>query len=105
MKSIMHDKSEGTCYLCKLLHSDWSRKATTEHHVIHGTAGRKIAEQMGLKVYLCSDHHGAKGGEDVHRPDLNNYDQLLRMKAQKIWESKGGSRSEWIQKVGKNFLD
>lgn len=104
MKSIMHDKSEGTCYLCKLLHDDWSRKTTTEHHVIHGTAGRKIAEQMGLKVYLCFDHHGAKGGEDVHRPDLNNYDQMLKVIAQKEFERRIGSRADWMRIAGKNFL-
>lgn len=104
MRSVLHNKSEGTCYLCKLLHDDYSRKQTTEHHVIHGTAGRKMAEQYGMKVYLCFGHHGAKGGEDVHRPDLNNYDQMLRVIAQKKWEAELGSREDWIRIFGKSNL-
>lgn len=104
MRSILHDKKEGTCYLCKKLLGDYSRKATTEHHVIHGTAGRKMAEKYGLKVYLCFEHHGAKGGDDVHRPDLNNYDQMLRVIAQRKFEAEIGSRADWIRIFGKSNL-
>lgn len=104
MRSILHDKKEGTCYLCKKLYDDYSRKPTTEHHILHGTANRRIAEAYGLKVYLCTDHHGAKGGEDVHRPDLNNYDQLLKVIAQKEFERRIGSRADWMRIAGKNFL-
>jgi hypothetical protein len=104
MKSILHDKTEGTCFLCKKLHDDWARKSTTEHHVIHGTAGRQQAEKYGLKVYLCFQHHGSMTGEDVHRPDLNNYDQILRVIAQKKWEAEIGSREDWIRIFGKSNL-
>ncbi len=104
MKSILHDKNEGTCYLCKLLYDDHARKLTTEHHVEHGTANRRIAEKYGLKVYLCFHHHGELGAEDVHRPDLNNYDQQLHMIAQKAFEKRWGSRAEWMNLIGKNYL-
>lgn len=57
MKSIMHDKKEGTCYLCKRLCGDYYRKTTQEHHAIFGTAGRRLSERYGLKVYLCMEHH------------------------------------------------
>lgn len=58
MKSIMHDRKDGTCYLCMKLHGDYSRKSVLqEHHAIGGTANRKKSEAYGLKVYLCPPHH------------------------------------------------
>lgn len=66
MKSIMHDKNDGTCYLCMLLHGDYSRKTTQEHHVFYGTANRRLSEKYGLKVYLCLAHH-EYGPEAVHQ--------------------------------------
>ena len=71
MKSIMHDRKDGTCYLCMKLHGDYSRKSVLqEHHAIGGTANRKLSEKYGLKVYLCIPHHPYEGGsEAVHRND------------------------------------
>ena len=103
MKSILHDKKEGTCYLCKLLYFDYSVKKTTEHHIICGTSGRKMSERYGLKVYLCSRHHGEKGSEDVHRPDLNDYDDLLRRIAQSKFEQTH-TRKEWRDTFIKSYL-
>lgn len=78
MKSIMHDKTDGTCYLCMMLHGDHSRKQTQGHHVFYGTANRKLSEKYGLKVYLCQEHHTYDGGpEAVHR----NHDVDTRLKA------------------------
>lgn len=58
MKSIMHDKKDGTCYLCMKLHGDYSRKSVLqEHHAIGGSGKRGLSEQYGLKVYLCPPHH------------------------------------------------
>ncbi len=58
MKSIMHDRKDGTCWLCIKLHGDYSRKSVLhEHHAIGGTANRKQSEKYGLKVYLCPPHH------------------------------------------------
>lgn len=66
MKSIMQDKETHQCYLCMLLDKDYSVKQTQEHHVIFGTANRKMSEKYGLKVYLCLNHHTA-GRESVHK--------------------------------------
>lgn len=58
MKSIMHDRKDGTCWLCIKLHGDYSRKSVLhEHHAIGGTANRRKSEEYGLKVYLCPPHH------------------------------------------------
>lgn len=69
MKSIMHDKSKHFCFLCAILHDDYSEKMhLQEHHCIHGTASRKLSEQYGLKIYLCDKHHTYdQGPEAVHR--------------------------------------
>lgn len=86
MKSIMHDKKPGTCYLCMALHADYSRKLVLqEHHAIFGTSNRKLSEKYGLKVYLCLWHH-TEGDEAVHR----NAEIALMVKqaAQKAFEEK-----------------
>ncbi len=86
MKSIMHDKKSGTCYLCMLLNGDDSRKTTQEHHVVFGTSNRRLSEQYGLKVYLCMAHHLHDGGPyAVHRnKDIRD---MLDREAQKAFES------------------
>lgn len=58
MKSIMHDRKDGTCWLCIKLHGDYSRKSVLqEHHAIGGRGKRDLSERYGLKVYLCPQHH------------------------------------------------
>ncbi len=87
MKSIMHNRRDGTCYLCMLLHEDYSRKQTQEHHVFYGTANRRLSEKYGLKVYLCQAHHTYAGSmEAVHRN--HDIDVQLKEKAQKEFEQK-----------------
>ena len=87
MKSIMHDKRDGTCYLCMLLHDDYGRRQTQEHHVFYGTANRKLSEKYGLKVYLCMEHHTYDGGtEAVHRN--HDVDMKLKEMAQTDFETR-----------------
>ena len=103
MKSILHDKQSGTCYLCAILHTDFARKTTLEeHHIFGGNPNRKRSEQQGLKVYLCQDHHRT-GAEAVHRPDLNGNQKLLQEIAQKAFEQKH-TREEFIKIFGKSYL-
>lgn len=86
MKSIMHDKNSGTCYLCMRLRSDYSAKPVRqEHHAVFGTANRRLSEKYGLKVYLCLNHH-EEGKEAVHK----NAETALIVKkaAQKAFEDR-----------------
>lgn len=101
MKSIMQEKQEHTCYLCMMLHSDFSRKQTQEHHVIFGTANRKLSEKYGLKVYLCHGHH-EEGKEAVHKNAENAL--LVKKEAQKAFE-KRWPNLDFRKIFGKNFLD
>ena len=100
MKSILQDKENGFCLLCLALHHDGSRKITEEHHVMFGTADRKISEKHGLKVYLCPDHHRT-GKEAVHRD--KDIDNALRRMAQRVFERERG-HEEWMRLFGKNYL-
>lgn len=100
-KSILHDKTAGTCYLCIKLHGDYSWKRTQEHHVIFGWANRKLSEKYGLKVYLCDAHH-EHGKEAVHvNADIAND---LKAEAQRAFQRKNLNLS-FREIFGKNYID
>ncbi len=100
MKSIMHNKRDGTCYLCMRLHMDYSEKVTQEHHVICGTANRRISEKYGLKVYLCIYHHTA-GNESVHHNE--RLMRELKKEAQICFERTYPKQS-FREVFGKNYI-
>lgn len=101
MKSIMQDKQDHTCYLCMMLLADFSIKQTQEHHVIFGTANRRLSEKYGLKVYLCLKHH-EEGREAVHKNAANAF--LVKKEAQKAFEKRWPELN--FRKIfGKNFLE
>ena len=102
-RSILHNKNDGTCYLCKLLNvwnKDWSVPVLEEHHVIFGKAYRKKAEHYGLKVYLCVQHHRTSR-EAVHQNvETSN---LLKKIAQIAFE-KRYDHETWMEEFDKNYL-
>lgn len=103
MKSILHDKSLCTCYLCAVLEMDFSTKTgLEEHHIFGGNPNRKHSEEHGLKVYLCREHH-RESNEAVHRPDRNNHQRLLQEIAQAVFEKKH-TREEFVEIFGKSYL-
>lgn len=71
-----------------------------EHHMIHGTANRSIADKYGLCVYLCLEHHTGPHGVHFNRA----FDVELHQMAQKYFESHIGDRERWIQEFGKSWL-
>lgn len=100
-KSIMHDKKDGTCYLCMKLHGDYDRRTRLEeHHALMGTQYRKLSEHYGLKVYLCREHHRTSK-EAVH----NNVEisRMVQQEARKAFEKKY-SHEKWMEVFGRNFL-
>ena len=100
-KSILHDKRDGTCYLCMLLNYDYDRRSNLEeHHVMDGNPNRRHSEHYGLKVYLCQQHHRT-GPEAVHKNAANM--RLLQRKAQEAFEKKY-SHEKWMEVFGQNFL-
>lgn len=101
-RSIMQDKAGGECYLCnRLLGIDTPAPCREEHHVMHGTANRRLAEHYGLKVYLCPCHHRT-GPQAAHR--CRQTDLLLIQAAQRAFERKYG-HTKWMEVFGRNYLD
>lgn len=99
-KSILQPKEDKRCYLCMRLYGDYREQYVEEHHIIFGTAGRAISEELGLKVNLCVPHHTA-GKEAVH----NNHKMAreLQREAQQIFE-RTHSHEEWMDRIGRNYL-
>lgn len=104
MKSIMHNKADGTCYLCMLLHNDDSPKMVREeHHAPFGRGIRRISEKYGLKVYLCIPHHQHDAGKEaVHRNATVR--RMLDKEAQKAFEQRYPDK-DFRKIFGKNYLD
>lgn len=92
--SILIKKKE--CYIC----------GTTSnlhlHHIIFGK-NRKIADEDGLTVYLCYEHHeGTYGVHGLHGHEL---DLKLKVIAEKRWcEFYNKSIDQFIKRYGKNYI-
>ena len=90
-KSIM--QSEKRCYLC-------DRKTCLErHHVMSGTANRKLSERFGLWVWLCHDCHTGKQGAQYD--PVKNF--LLRAEAQRAFEELY-DHDTWMETFYKNYI-
>lgn len=93
MKSIIQSNKE--CYVCGStvnLHS---------HHIIFGTANRKLSEKYGLKVYLCWQHH--EGTNGVHGFYGHELDLKLKRIAQEKFEETYDE--DFIKIFGRNYRE
>lgn len=93
-KSILTTEP-GTCYLCQ------KQGVTNAHHILHGSGYRKIADKLGLIVYLCPECH--TGTDGIHGKNGHERDMDLKKIAQYTYEQQH-SHEEWMKKVGRNFL-
>lgn len=99
MKSIIQEK-DGTCFLCRILHEDYSYKYTEEHHIIFCKKQRPLSEKYGLKCYLCPGHHRI-GEEAAHvNKDVS---EILYKTAQIAFEQKWG-QERFFEVFGQNWL-
>ena len=97
MKSIMCN-GEKECFIC---HAFEPTFPIHKHHVIYGTANRKLSEKYGLWVYLCAQHHNMSNvGVHSNFP----FDVTLKKLAQEKFEQIHGNREEFIQIFGKSYL-
>ena len=69
------------------------------HHILGGTANRKLSDQYGLTVMLCHEHHTGKNGAQYNR-QLG--DSMKRL-AQIAFEARY-SHEEWMNVFRKNYL-
>ena len=102
MESILQDMKE--CYLCRMDPKNEFRMLPStgleSHHIMHGTANRKISEHYGLKVWLCPEHHRL-GKDAVHKCRETDL-KLIRI-GQKTFED-AFSHEEWMNLFMKNYL-
>ena len=95
MKSII--QTEKKCYVCETIYNLHS------HHCMHGTANRKLADQDGLTVYLCYEHH--EGNMGVHNKNGHELDLELKQLAQKRWmEYYDKTEDDFRQRYGRSYL-
>ena len=100
-KSILHNKNtDGSCYLCRILHNIDMEQIREEHHIMFGGQHRKKSEHYGLKVYLCIPHHRT-GKEAVHLNKETN--ELLKEIAQIAFEKKY-NHELWMKEFGRNYI-
>ena len=81
------------CYLC-------GRKTNLErHHILGGTANRRLSEKFGLWVYLCHDcHTGTEGAQYDKEKNIQ-----LKKDAQIAFEEIYG-HDKWMETFMKNYL-
>ena len=70
------------------------------HHIMYGTANRKLSDKYGLIVPLCQEHHRGQTGVHFKR-DLDIY---LKKLAQEKYNSVYGTDRSFLEVFGKNYL-
>lgn len=90
-KSIMQ-KGE-YCYFCG------ARVGLERHHVMTGP-NRKWAEEYGLWIWCCHEHHTGKNGIQYNR----SLSDPIKGLAQIAFEARH-SHEEWMQIFRKNYLE
>lgn len=92
MKKSVLVKDMEHCIVC-------GRDVINRHHVFHGTANRKLADQDGYWVPLCQEHHTGRTGVHFSR----NFDIALKQMAQRHFEE-SHTRQDFIGRYGKSYL-
>lgn len=73
------------------------------HHLIGGTANRRLSEKYGLIVYLCAGCHRT-GDHAAHRDPETA--KLLHQYAEKMWLwQEHATVDDFIRVFGKNYLE
>lgn len=94
-KSIITDYKD-ICFFC-------GRPAEGEHHLLFGNGKRRLAEEDGLKIPICNQCHtlGVVTGR-IH--DNPMAEKLSKMLGQALYETRIGSRQEFMKRYGKSYL-
>jgi len=91
--SILQNNKE--CYICH------TTKNLEAHHIFFGP-DRKTSEKLGLKVWLCQDHH--RGDYSPHQD--KDFDLELKQMAE-VEFLKSGNLGQWMDVkngIGRNYL-
>ena len=96
MKSIVCNQDIKQCYVCS------TRNNLHLHHIMFGK-NRKKADEDGLTVWLCYQHH--EGTYGVHGKNGHSLDLTLKKQAEQIWiEHYNKTTEDFRIRYGKNYL-
>ena len=70
------------------------------HHIMYGTANRKLSDKYGLVVPLCQEHHTGSTGVHFKR----SLDLCLKKLAQEKFDDLYGANTSFKEVFGKNYL-
>ena len=94
MDSIIQSRKE--CIICGSYHG------LESHHCLLGK-NRKKAEEDGLKVWLCYEHH--RGTNGVHGKNGNELQEHLKVIAETVWlDYYDKTKEDFIIRYGRNYL-
>lgn len=95
-KSIICNQNIKKCYICGEINN------LHLHHTIYGK-NRKKADEDGLTVWLCYEHH--EGTNGVHGKNGHKLDIRLKEIAEDIWiKHYNKSVEDFIKRYGKNYI-
>ena len=94
MESIIQHEKE--CFVCG------NTRDLAPHHCLMGNGMRPLAEQYGLKVWLCLDHH--TGDHGVHHGNEALRKELQRVGERAFLDYYRKTVEDWIEIFGMNFL-
>lgn len=98
-RSIMQTKDARTvCWGCGCT----SQERWLEEHHVFGASKRKHSEHYGLKVYLCYRCH-RDNKEGIHGCNTELRQRLFEA-GQQAFEREHGTREEFMQIFGRNYL-
>ena len=89
-KSIIQSKHE--CLICGDTYH------LNLHHVIYGTANRKLSDQYGLTCYLCNYHHTGKAGIHFNKEMDDKLKKFAQEKFEEVYKDKN-----FIEIFGRNY--
>lgn len=92
-KSIIVDRMDN-CFVC-------GSPYVEVHHIMYGTANRKLSDKYGLIVPLCQEHHRGQTGVHFKR----SLDLHLKKLAQEKFNAVYGANKSFLEVFGKNYID
>ena len=96
MKSIICNQENKQCYVCG------TRNNLHLHHTVFGK-NRKKADEDGLTVWLCYEHH--EGTFGVHGKCGHYLDEQLKKTAELKWiKHYNKTEDDFRERYGKNYL-
>lgn len=103
MKQSKLNTQKGVCFRCG------AHGQTELHHLLHGTANRRLAEEDGLFVYLCPDCHNRPPYGAHFNRKTDRWLQRLGQAAYEQTKIEEGytaeeAREMFMKRYGKNYL-